>query len=257
MLRSVMKRCSEWIAQWEKLLSSKKQICFSCGANYDRAKLLPVCSGCWEAIPWILEVACSKCGRYENCADCTRRQTTYYTQNRSAVRYDERMKDWLALYKYRGKERLRQVLGPMLLHAYHLHRHSPIASAVREPVAEWISYVPLSHERLQERGFNQALQLAEELGKLTGLPVISLLKRTRHTDKQSFKARAARLDDLKGVFDVDMIGLARMNAMTDKTGSHRIYLIDDVYTTGSTLNECARTIRSKVPAEVYGIGWAR
>ncbi|CAG7655470.1 hypothetical protein PAECIP111802_06116 [Paenibacillus allorhizosphaerae] len=252
-----MHRCSEWFVQLEKLLSSSKQICLSCGAGYDRSKPLPVCSDCWAAIPWIGEVMCSRCGRYEVCTDCIRRENTYYTQNRSAVRYDDNMKEWLALHKYRGKERLRQVLGPMLLHAYHLHRHNPVDSTEREATVQWISFVPLSEERLQERGFNQARQLAEELGKLTGLPVISLLRRTRHTDKQSFKARAARLDDLKDVFEVDGDGLAYMNAMAVKLGKHRVYLIDDVYTTGSTLNECARTLRQKLDVEVYGISWAR
>jgi len=257
MLGSMVRRCLEWLAPLEKLLSGSKPICLSCGAGCDGSKPLPVCSGCWASIPWITEVMCSRCGRFEHCTDCSRRETTYYSQNRSAVRYDDTMKEWLALYKYRGKERLRRLLGPMLLHAYHLHRRHPVEPAQRNPGAQWISYVPLSDERLRERGFNQARQLAEELGRLTGLPVVSLLRRIRHTDKQSFKSRAARLDDMKGIFEVDEEGLARIKAVSGSTGRPRIYLIDDVYTTGSTLNECARTIREKAGVEVYGISWAR
>lgn len=52
---------------------------------------------------------------------------------------------------------------------------------------------------MQERGFNQAEQMALELGRRVGIPVVSLLKRTRHTDKQSFKKRSDRLDDLEHV----------------------------------------------------------
>lgn len=156
------------------------------------------------------------------------------------------------MYKYRGKETLARVLGPMLLHAYHMHRKGKDIS----DAAEWITYVPLSGRRLAERGFNQAEQLAKELGRLTGIPVVPLLTRTRHTDKQSFKARAERLDDMLGVFAPDLGHIAPIAAAC-KQGQVRLYLVDDVYTTGSTFNECARTIRTILPVRVYGISWAR
>ncbi|MCZ8523316.1 MULTISPECIES: ComF family protein [Paenibacillus] len=163
------------------------------------------------------------------------------------------MKEWLALYKYRGKESLRELLGHMLLHAYQLHRQAEEA-----PATEILSFVPLSRERYDERGFNQAAQLAMELGRLTGLPVLPLLRRTRHTGKMSFKSRQDRLQDLQGVFGAEPEGAEWLR----QAGRHRplrVYLIDDVYTTGSTLNECARTIREAVitPVDVCGISWAR
>ncbi|TVY09329.1 ComF family protein [Paenibacillus cremeus] len=256
MIRLSIRRCLDWIGLLESFLAPRKMGCISCGSRYDRTRPIPVCQPCWEAIPWILKVACRCCGRYESCTDCRRREVTHYYQNRSAVQYDERMKAWLALYKYRGQEKLRQVMGPMLLHAFHLHRRFPQEALEWTPASEFISYVPLSQERLAERGFNQAKQLAEELGRLVELLVISILQRTRRTDKQSFKARAARLDDLQGVFAVDPDGLAAVTSLSTG-GTIRIYMIDDVYTTGSTLNECARTLKNHLQAEVYGISWAR
>ncbi|WP_163852942.1 ComF family protein [Paenibacillus elgii] len=241
----------------ESLLASKMEPCVACGAANDGTRKLSVCRRCWEAIPWIHEVCCVKCGRYEACPDCPRRTDTYYDQNRSAVRYDERMKEWLGQYKYRGQESLRSVLGPMLLHAYHLHQQGPSGGAdFGKPASEFISYVPLSEQRYAERGFNQAGQLASELGRLTGLPVLPLLLRTRHTDKQSFKGRVERLDDLQGVFALEP-GAASQVAAACRQGRVRVYLIDDVYTTGSTLNECSRAIKMTLPLEVCGISWAR
>ncbi|WP_426455250.1 ComF family protein [Paenibacillus sp. S-38] len=163
------------------------------------------------------------------------------------------MKEWLALYKYRGKESMREVVGPMLMHAYQLHRKVEAA-----PAAEFLSYVPLSRERFGERGFNQAEQLARELGLRTGVPVIPLLERIRHTGKMSLKSRSDRLQDLRGVFRAESQGSEWIRKACGR-GPVRVYLIDDVYTTGSTLNECARTLIEPVgtPMEVCGISWAR
>ncbi|MCZ8514868.1 ComF family protein [Paenibacillus filicis] len=236
----------------ERALAPKGEICLCCGSEHRHKALLPLCRRCWEVIPWILQVDCPVCGRYESCPDCGRRQETWFVRNRSVVRYDEQMKEWLAQYKYRGQERLRGLFGRMLLHAYHLHRSAQGIKALTEIV----TYVPLSEERYMERGFNQAEQMAAELGKLAGLPVIPLLRRARHTDKQSFKARAERLDDLRGAFVLDPVNGGKLSAAA---GSQRlcVYIIDDVYTTGSTLNECARTLRGAGDIEVYGLSWAR
>ncbi|AEI38748.1 ComF family protein [Paenibacillus mucilaginosus] len=247
-----------WLAvllgESESLLSRRDPPCLICGTPGGE-QALPVCRLCWAKIPWIADVRCSVCGRPEECQDCLRRERTYYTKNRSVVRYNDHMKEWLALYKYRGKESMREVIGPMLQHAYRLHRMAEAAPAV-----EVLSYVPLSRQRFGERGFNQAEQLARELGQRTNVPVLPLLLRTQHTGKQSFKSRSDRLRDLRGVFAAEAQGTAWIREAC-RRGPVRVYLIDDVYTTGSTLNECARTIREavnvKAPVEVCGISWAR
>lgn len=250
-------RLSRLMTGLEGLLAQKSLVCLYCGNAHNHREKLPLCKRCWEAIPWILQVECPVCGRYESCPDCARREETWFAQNRSAVRYDEQMKEWLAQYKYRGQEKLSALLGHMLLHAYHLHRNPSIQpNAKTSPVTEVLTFVPLSDQRYAERGFNQAKQMAFELGRLANLPVIPLLRRTRHTDKQSFKARAERLDDLVGVFELDSVNGERLG-QASRSRRIRIYIIDDVYTTGSTLNECARTIKSAITAEVCGISWAR
>lgn len=166
------------------------------------------------------------------------------------------MKSWLALYKYRGKESLRGVLGSMLLHAYHLHRLALEQRGSAKPDQAYITFVPLSEERYAERGFNQAEQMAVELSRLTGVPVLPLLRRTRHTAKQSFKARSERLDDMQGVFEVMPAAVSQLLAEAGTRRTH-LYIVDDVYTTGSTLNECSRVIRESLPVQVFGLTFAR
>ncbi|GFZ97584.1 hypothetical protein GCM10008018_49800 [Paenibacillus marchantiophytorum] len=158
----------------------------------------------------------------------------------------------LARYKYRGDERIKSVIGCMLVHAYHLLYMEEL-SEKSNPKRGIITFVPVSKLRMQERGFNQAEQMARELGLRLRLPVQALLQRAKHTDKQSFKSRNERLDDLEHVFEVDL----SVAYQIDLKSIDVIILLDDVYTTGSTMNQCAKVLRENFSAEVYGLTWAR
>jgi ComF family protein len=170
--------------------------------------------------------------------------------NRSAVCYSAEMKAWLARYKYRGDERLLQLFAAMLMYAYHKLLE---AEEIHYDRFDYITFVPLSDQRLLERGFNQAELLAREIGMRVNTPVIALLNRVVHTDKQSFKRRSERLQDLGGAFMINPIPLNELQTVKPL----RILLIDDVYTTGSTLNQCASVIREHTSAQVCGLTWAR
>ncbi|GAA3412813.1 ComF family protein [Paenibacillus hodogayensis] len=172
--------------------------------------------------------------------------------NRSAVRYDERMKEWLAAYKYRRNERLRDLLAAMLYRSYKRHE----TDFTRTGAVHLITYVPVSLQRLEERGFNQAERLAAWLGVRTGISVVGLLKRRRDTAQQSYKGRAERITDLHDVFVWDDDALNWILTNTPERPIN-ILIIDDVYTTGSTLHHCAATLAEKVDANVYGLTWAR
>jgi ComF family protein len=231
--------------------------CLICHQTLRAVGQSALCPACSATIPWITSVYCRICGRSEPCPDCVRRAETFFVRNRGAVRYTPEMKDLLARYKYRGDERLLPLMADMLSHAYRMHL-SDLAMSGAAPRFNCLTYVPLSEERQAERGFNQAEKLAEALGGKYGVPVVSLLKRTKHTDKQSLKTRKERLIDLKNAFEIDREGLAFMQAQHSSRGVRmNIMIIDDVYTTGSTLNECARTISAQLRADIYGLTWAR
>jgi competence protein ComFC len=241
------------------LLGSRRETCLLCKQMSSLARgELGLCHACYTRIPWIRKVICASCGRGEYCPDCRRKTHSYFTRSRSAVRYDETMKELLARYKYRGDERLKAVLGHMLVHSFKLlqvERKASMSVGTGQ-VHEFITYVPVSERRMQERGFNQAEQMAVELGRRIGLPVVHLLNRSKHTDKQSFKKRSERIDDLAHVFEVDMESFRELMAIES---AMIIYIVDDVYTTGSTMNQCAMAIKEQMSTsvEIYGLTWAR
>ena len=108
--------------------------------------------------------------------------------------------------------------------------------------------VPLAKRREKERGFNQAELLATSLSEITSLPILKALIRTRNTKAQSTLVHEVRAQNMAKAFalapEVDVKGLG-------------IILVDDVYTTGATLEECARTLIQAGATEVWGLVVAR
>lgn len=205
--------------------------------------------------------------------------------NRSAVTYDAQMREWLAQYKYRGNERYAPLLIEMMLRAYAmLHREANIhlsnKGSHNSSNIPWsvhvVTSVPVSEERLQERGFNQAEVVAQGLALRIKVPCVRLLERKRHTEKQSFKSRMDRLKDMESVFGALRAAPDALWSISMQTAEHtrsqvgtapnigpfRILLIDDIYTTGSTINACSQVLRRyesivEMPIEIYSLTWAR
>jgi competence protein ComFC len=182
-----------------------------------RAHKLGVCKLCIKEVVFIEGSLCNRCGRSlevsATCADCYRRKKTFFCRNRSAVKYNEKLKGVISLYKYRGHEGLLNTLSELLQKAFYEHYENM--------GFDCLTFVPLHEKRLRERGFNQAQQLAISLSLRTGIPVISLLSRSRPTGKQSKKDRTARLQTLSGAF----------HPRPHSHSLRRVLLIDDVYTT--------------------------
>jgi predicted amidophosphoribosyltransferase len=166
------------------------------------------------------------------------------------VRYNAVIRDWLALYKYRGHEVLAPLLGAILDTAFDRLRDE-LSRREASFIFDAVVPVPLSLERLQERGFNQAERMASYIADRNGLPLFDILKRTRHSDKQSFKTRGARLRDTRDLFSANdriaspLFVHARQISLSESQPSVprlRLLLVDDIYTTGSTVNACASAI---------------
>jgi len=241
-----------WLRSVPLLFGPRAAVCLYCGElGSGGTERFGLCRSCYSHLPWIADIQCETCGRSETCPDCLRRPDRQFVASRSAVHYNAPMKELLARYKYRGDEKLAGVMGGMLGYAYQqILRMHPLPKGMQQ----FLTFVPLSEQRLSERGFNQAEQLAVEAGIRTGLPVIDLLQRLRHTDKQSFKSRHARLRDLEQVFSTKPIATPELFLH----GTFRLYIVDDVYTTGSTLQQCASTLRERYPqAQIFGLMWAR
>lgn len=113
--------------------------------------------------------------------------------------------------------------------------------------------MPLSNERLQSRGFNQAWELASALARQSGsvaTPNARLLLRVKHTRAQTELQREARLANLKGAFQVDPLRVALL-------AGRRVILVDDVMTSGASLFTAAQVLRSAGAAHITGVAIAR
>jgi ComF family protein len=144
-------------------------------------------------------------------------------------------------FKYRRRMHLRHVLARMLAEGFRDHRLE-----VMRPQA--IVPVPLHPTRQREREFNQAGVLAELAGRRLGLPVRDCLRRTRYTLTQTDFHREERFDNLEGAFALH--SGAPVEGLT-------VALVDDVLTTGSTADACARVLREAGAAAVVVITVAR
>jgi competence protein ComFC len=114
------------------------------------------------------------------------------------------------------------------------------------PQTETITYVPLHQRRYRQRGFNQAAQIAFSLGKLTHTPVLKLIKRNKHSAPQAQTAtKAQRLTRLKDTFS--------FNTDYNNFIAASVIIIDDVTTTGTTLNECAQVLKQAGWQKIFGL----
>ncbi|MEK7562697.1 MAG: ComF family protein [Patescibacteria group bacterium] len=112
--------------------------------------------------------------------------------------------------------------------------------------------VPLFSKKLKERGYNQSEELAKELSKILRVPVISdSLKKIKQTESQIKLSKEEREKNLRGAFKV--IAMSDIAILSGK----KVFLVDDVYTTGSTMEECARVLRNAGAKSVWGICLAR
>ncbi|CAM3693395.1 ComF family protein [Cohnella lubricantis] len=228
-----------------------------------REALRELCEGCLRRIPWIVRSVCPVCGRPERCGDCLRRRRRHFEHCRGAVRYDDAMKEWLGLYKYRGLEKLEPFMAAMLASAVERLLESQPSRAAGGGAFDLVTSVPLAEGRLEDRGFNQAERMAVWIARWYGMAYRPMLRRVRNSGKQSLMGRRDRMENMKGNF-------AALHAAGEGAGRRpdaeaifatrplRILLIDDIYTTGSTMNECAFALRGQWPGcEVYGALWAR
>lgn len=158
-----------------------------------------ICPACWQSMPWLSDRIVS---------------TVDDHQVQAACHYGWPVDRLIHLYKYQGRLDLLPVLTDLMLH-------------LPKPQVQAIVPVPLSAQRLKQRGFNQALLLAKQLSKHWQIPIWQPLNRN-HTVAQQHLNRTERLSNLQQAFYV--------NKAQCKIIPRKVVVIDDVFTTGSTLS---------------------
>ena len=197
-----------------------------------------ICSGCREWMKPATGPRCFKCSKplkdpeQEYCSDCSRR-THLFDQGIGIFPYSTLLQESLFKLKY-GKRQEYGVFYGELAAVY-----------AKDQICRWkidcIIPIPLHRKRLEKRGYNQAEIIAEALGKRLNLPVKKKqLKRKINTKPQKDLNPGERQKNIKGAFTADE-GLKGEN----------ILLLDDIYTTGATLDEAAGTLKKAGAERVY------
>jgi len=209
------------------------QWCVGCGSEGEY-----ICQHCRESLSFILPPICPRCGKPQSesslCPACVNWETAI-DGIRSPFIFRGVIRQAIHELKYRNLRALVPLLS-RLLHEY--LSANPLPGDVLLPV-------PLHGKRLRERGYNQSALLARELGKLTGIPVDvnSLVRRSHTTPQARTTSVEERRENVAGAF----AGTA------EKIKGKGVILIDDVTTSGATLNACATTLKSAGAASVWGL----
>lgn len=202
-----------------------------------------ICLECRRKLPLIKNNRCFKCGRMlgedekEFCADCLKRRGVhFYEKGLALCSYDDVMRGSLYKMKYHGRREYAEVYGRLLAQYF--------GSTVKRAGAEGIIPVPLHPKRQRERGYNQAALLAKTFGRETGIPVYEdFLVRTLHTPPMKSLSTAERQNNLKKAFKIGQ------NDVKLKV----TIVIDDIYTTGSTIDAVAKLLLEAGTLRVFFI----
>lgn len=221
--------------------------CLTCEATVVRQAQL--CGACWARIRFVGEPMCNCCGlpfAFEAgggtllCADCIR-EPPRYRKARAVMVYDDASREAVLAFKHGDRTDAAPAFGGWLARA----------GAELLADSDCLVPVPLHPARLFHRRYNQSALLAHAIGRVTGKPVVSdALQRTRNTPTQGALSRSARLANVRGAFRMRP---RRVASVRDR----RIVLVDDVMTTGATVEACAAILVAAGAAHVDVLTLAR
>ena len=205
--------------------------CLLCGTYLDIKEEL-VCRSCWQSLP-LLKKPCMPVVNLHILSG----GTAWFDRSIAVYEYSPSVQELIHHFKYFGMQHLAKDLGQNVAEGI-------IQQNLIGEIDAFIP-VPLHSQRIRERGYNQAELLAKEMAKLCGVPCWkSILLRTRYTQPQAAMNREERRSNIQGAFSI------KDGSKIDKA---RIALVDDVLTTGSTMNECAHVLRQAGASSVISV----
>lgn len=228
--------------------------CRGCGGRIHGRDAECFCAACWQQIRVIDHPLCATCGRPfpdasgadHTCGACLSRPPAF-TQARAWACYPRQeseehpLRQAIQKFKYGRKVSLGKPLGRLL------------AQDCRPLLEQWkvdlIVPVPLHPRRLRWRGFNQSVLLARQVSRICGVPVDPfLLSRNVETPPQTQLSEPERRRNVRGAFSVNP---------EPSLENRSVLLLDDVYTSGATVNECSRCLKRAGAKAVYVLTLAR
>ncbi len=213
---------------FDALLPQSCLLCASpCGGKHG------FCKECLQDLPWHSARQCPQCGLPSDgaiCGSCLNSPPSF-DATRALFSYEYPVNRLLQHYKYRESLHLASTFSSLFIHA---------PRSIKSTTAALIIPMPMHHERLKQRGFNQALEIARHLARQLEIELdFTSCRRTKLTPPQASLPLKERIRNIQGVF----------NCSRNLDGLN-IALVDDVMTTGASLNELAKTLKQAGAAHV-------
>ena len=200
--------------------------CVFCGKVLDSGES-GFCRRCQRELPWLTDGEAELTGEFFSlCA--------------APLRYQAKVRDSIHRYKFKGRRGYHKVYGKLVAQCVHDHLDGRY---------DLITWVPLSRARRRERGYDQAFLLANAAALALGGVAVETLRKERHTRAQSsLEDESARRANVLGAYEI---------VDPELIEGRRVLLVDDVITTGATISECARILRTFGAADVVCATLAR
>lgn len=226
----------DFISALEKVLGSLAALafparCVTCRRDLDWPLRGPICDACLNSFPSISQPFCPRCGfPYPRsaaqglCGPCQQNRWRFRLA-RAAGPYEGALRESLLQFKFGGRYRLGSVLGRFAF-------EGSIGSG-ELPVPEAVVPVPLNRRRRRERGYNQAELLARAIAKAAGVPVVEMLVKVKDRPPQAELEASRRWRNAAGAYKA---------RIPESLRGKDILLVDDVLTTGATVETCVRAL---------------
>lgn len=212
--------------------------CPVCGEIVEPAGSL-ICPSCFRELSFVKSPVCKKCGKeiadesQEFCEDCMAHRHAF-EYGVALMNYDEAARTSMVQIKYHNKREYLDFYGAAIVARY--------GQTIRRMKIDVIVPIPVHPSRKRKRGFNQAEVLARVIGEQLGIPVCpELLERTKKTLPQKELSPSERLKNLSGAFAAKPV----------PKDVRQVLLVDDIYTTGSTMEACSRVLKASGAETIY------
>ncbi len=217
--------------------------CFCCGIDLPLENKGFLCKDCLKKLKKPGPIICQRCGITlkdggAHCFNCRGTKAKHFKCSliRSALDFNEPSRALIHGLKYEKHINIAKFLAPLMQ-----------KTLLENPdflEAEYFVPVPIHKKRFKKRGFNQSEILARELSSLTDIPTLNALVRIKNTKSQTKLTKKERAENIKEAFTCTMPSEIKKKA---------VILIDDVCTTGATLEECAKVLKKAGAREVYAL----
>jgi len=237
-----------YVESFLELLYPEKNTCFFCDAYDESIGEKYICSSCEARIKKLISPLCSKCSKpidYNSstnlCPDCSSYEN-HFEVSKSLFAYEGLIKKGIYSFKYYNKPYFSKFFGNCIINYMITTNYMNF---------DYIVSVPLHKNKLRTRGYNQSELLAKYIADKLSIPYVNALKRTKLTLKQSEQTKEARRKNLKNAFTV------KENSFINSIKNSNVLLVDDIYTTGSTADECSKALLDFSVNKVFVITIAR